>query len=52
MNKNEKNEITTECELCGSHINAGTFPPFCSQMCHDMAKIEHDFERFARQNNK
>ena len=38
----------TRCAVCGSHINAGSYPPVCSERCRLEWEIETEFMRWAR----
>jgi predicted nucleic acid-binding Zn ribbon protein len=33
----------TECIICGRHINAGTYPPFCSKECQEEYQFEVEY---------
>jgi len=33
-------DVDTECIMCGSHINAGTYPPVCCDHCRWEFEIE------------
>lgn len=41
-------DIQTECVICGSHINAGSHPPVCSEGCKREFEIECEFNAWAK----
>ena len=41
-------EIITECVVCGNYINAGAYPPVCSENCRADWDIEVAFHRWAK----
>jgi len=38
----------TECIMCNSRINAGTYPPFCCKDCEDSFEIEAEYNAWAK----
>lgn len=40
-------DIATECIVCKSHINAGSYPPVCSDSCKKEWLLECEFSTWA-----